>query len=732
MIRAVRPARLAAAVGLLVLLLLLGLSACSSGVPPEASGPRPTPVHTDIEGVTTPPRSQAPEATPTPGATEATEPTAETPTTEPTPTPTPEPTATPAPTPEPTPTPTPEPTGPPPSPGPVTVAEKPCPSDIAKGWSCVTLTVPLDQFHDIGRTTDVTFALKRHTGSGAARGTWVTITGGPGTAGIYSAESYTDSFDARIPRDYDIVFMDQRGSGQSGGFTCPNAALGLYTSPAGPTDPDDGAALKAAASTFVTDCLSESRVDQSILPYLATTHAAEDLEDFRIWLGVDQLSLYGESYGTQYVQTYAAVHPDAVRILFLDGPVDMSLSGEAFYVEGARAYDNALVATLLDCTTQPACSRDVAGGNALTAYDTLATQLADEPMAYMFTRADGTAETRDFTLTDLQNAAFAVTAESDRSLLQRAVAAGSRGDPWWLARFAYAQLGQDPDTLEPVPDPSYSDALYYSVECVDYDYFADVGSADARADAYLAYGAAQGVNSTRLAHDFYGDLPCAYWPVQAAAGARPVTAADAPYPLVVLGATLDPNTPFENAQRIVSRRTQDAWLIYTLGGPHIIFGRGEGCPDNFVTDILIHDRFPSNTTTICRGVVADDYVPLPAHDIAEEPTTIAALSRIDDEIVSGVDYQYWDGAASLTYGCPFGGTITYSTVDKGSRLTLKECAFSADAAATGNGSINDDLGSFELEVRLDGAVKGDVIYRRDPAGTRTVKGELRPAVPATR
>ena len=70
----------------------------------------------------------------------------------------------------------------------------------------------------------MTFALKRHTAKGPATGTWVTITGGPGTAGIYSAASYADSFDPQIRKHYDLVFMDQRGSGMSDSFTCPNAA----------------------------------------------------------------------------------------------------------------------------------------------------------------------------------------------------------------------------------------------------------------------------------------------------------------------------------------------------------------------------------------------------------------------------------------------------------------------------------------------------------------------------
>ena len=49
------------------------------------------------------------------------------------------------------------------------------------------------------------------------------------------------------------------------------------------------------------------------LPFYATKQAIEDLEAVRDYLGVDKLQLYGESYGTQYVQTYAAAYPDRSR-----------------------------------------------------------------------------------------------------------------------------------------------------------------------------------------------------------------------------------------------------------------------------------------------------------------------------------------------------------------------------------------------------------------------------------
>ena len=218
------------------------------------------------------------------------------------------------------------------------------------------------------------------------------------------------------------------------------------------------------------------------------------------------------------------------------------------------------------------------------------------PIPYTFTFDDGTQEQREFTATDLENAAAnALYNLTGRRLLQRAMSAASRGDVWWLARLAYGGVVQDPDTFEPIPDPSWSDALYYAVECMDYPYFPNAGTPDERAAAYLQYGREQGVFDTPLPGSFLGDLPCVYWPAQPGENPRPLPSPDAPYPLVIMGSTLDVATPFGNAQRLFDVRGDNpagTWLIYTPGGPHVIYGRGNACPDDQVTRILVRGDYP--------------------------------------------------------------------------------------------------------------------------------------------
>ena len=100
----------------------------------------------------------------------------------------------------------------------------PCPDS---DFTCVTLTVPLNHFDpQDSRTMDVVFAILPATGE--RKGMFVTATGGPGTAGLASADGYTAAFDPSIPEHFDIVFFDQRGVGQSGGLQCADAAATFY------------------------------------------------------------------------------------------------------------------------------------------------------------------------------------------------------------------------------------------------------------------------------------------------------------------------------------------------------------------------------------------------------------------------------------------------------------------------------------------------------------------------
>lgn len=596
------------------------------------------------------------------------------------------------------------------------VEKRTCPD--TETFECVTLAVPKDHFAAAGgETWNVTFAI--HRAPKTSQGTYVEITGGPGYSGIPSSDAYLDYYSTDVTDVYDMVYLDQRGIGQSGPIQCTDAAAAYYASAARPHVPAERDAAIAAAKTFAAACVTETGVPESDLPFYATRQAVEDLEAVRDYLEVDKLDLYGLSYGTQFVQTYAAAHPEHIATLYVDGPVDLTIDGISYYIEAARSAEDVLIESLADCTSDEACTPDIKGGDALVAYDALAARFSAGPIAFDFPTSKGTIERRELTIADLENAAFgAVYYSYDRLLLQRAIAAASNGDLVPLARMAYGAIGVDPDTLVPQTDPGYSDAMYYAVECQDYAFFPEIADADARVDAWVAAAEAAGINETRLEIGFYGDLPCLFWPTATTDATRPAPILDPPYPVFVLTSTTDPATPIANGMRIFSRLT-DGYFVQAVGGPHVIYAWGEACPDDLMVAWLVSRTPPATRVTTCQWETVDPYVPVPPATAAGYDDAMDLMRTTDGQIFNAYDYIELYDADPITAGCDYGGTIAYEPTDKGTKITLTDCAFTADVALTGKGETDDEAGTFELEVS-----RGDdeLRYARDADGGLTVEG----------
>lgn len=592
----------------------------------------------------------------------------------------------------------------------------PCPEG---GFMCVKLTVPLNHFDpNDSRTMDVVFAILRATGE--RKGMFVTATGGPGTAGLMSAESYAAAFDPSIPEHFDIVFFDQRGVGLSGGLQCAQAAATFYRTDWAATTPEGESTLTESARTFAADCVTEMG-DPEILPYLGTDQAVEDLESFRQAVGDEKIWLYGESYGTQYSQTYAAAHPDHLAALVLDGTVDLTLSGVDFYEGQARAFSNTLQLTLDACNADDFCAESMGGGDAVTVYNKLAERLKQSPVEYSFPLPSGESIKRTFTFSDLEASASSyLYSEGDRMIFLRALAAYSRNEDLApMARILYNSLVLDPETLEAIPDPSYSDAVFYGVECQDYGYFS--GTPQERANAYLRAGDKTDFDIPYFSSIFYGDMPCMFWPNSTVSNERPAPLTNDGIPTLVLGAIADPATPVSNGQAVYSRLS-NGYLITQAGGPHIIFGRGEACIDDLVTDFLVSDQLPPQRETTCEGAVSSEFVPLAPLNAAEFTNPLEALRSVDDEIYYLPEYYYWDLETPTSIGCPFGGTLSFEATDAGDSFAFDNCSFTNGFSLTGSGSNNYDEGSFTLEMDVTGLKDGSLIYTRDGDGNLHVTG----------
>jgi pimeloyl-ACP methyl ester carboxylesterase len=570
-------------------------------------------------------------------------------------------------------------------------------------FTCVTIEMPLDHFEpEDERTIPVTFAVMP--ASGDMTGVFVTATGGPGTSGIASADSYTEALNPAIPESYDIVFFDQRGVAQSGGLSCPAAAAAYYRIDGTSSVGFDEEALAAGAATFANDCVAEMG-DPEMLPYLGTDQVAADLDLFRETFGYDQIVLYGESYGTQVSQTYAAAYADSLSRLILDGTVDLTLEGLAFFQEQALAFGQTLQSTLDYCAADEVCTEDV-GTTPDQAYDSLVSLLVEEPLTARFPLPNGEFAERTFSQGDLEVVASGQTySEDDRMMFLRALAAYSgRGDLVPLLRLLYLNLGLDPSTEIAIEDPTYSDAVYYGVECLDYSY--PGSTPEETAQAFFDAGA--DMDPARLGVIFFGDLPCAYWPNASKGQPRPEPLTAAGIPTVVISSTADPATPYEQGVDVTSR-LDDGHLITQQGGPHVVFGRGNECPDDAVSQFILEGTPPAIEE--CEGDVVGYYIPLLPVSTTEFDSAETMFDAIEFDLFYLPEYYWWDTVTETPVGCNQGGVVTFVAEEGRDGFRFDECAFMEGVTLTGEGSYNWDEDVFRLDVEV-GSPECRYVYER--------------------
>jgi hypothetical protein len=88
------------------------------------------------------------------------------------------------------------------------------------------------------------------------------------------------------------------------------------------------------------------------------------------------------------------------------------------------------------------------------------------------------------------------------------------------------------------------------------------------------------------------------------------------------------------------------------------------------------------------------------------------MESIESQILYSDAYQYRLVGETLTVGCDFGGTVTYTATDTGISMSLDKCRFVPDWPMTGAGEIG-EAGRFALNV-TSGSDRLD--YSRDAEG----------------
>lgn len=204
---------------------------------------------------------------------------------------------------------------------------------------CGVVSVFEDRAAARGRTIDVHFVVARANQTPAREAVFL-FAGGPGEGSTDMAGGAAGWL-RPLRASLDLVFVDQRGTGQSHPLSCPSA---LDAHPASVF----GHVFDPAAVARCRDTLSR---DADLTKY-TTDLAVADVDDVRSALGYERISLYGVSYGTRMAQAYLRRFPSRVRSIVLDGVVPFD---NAIPVTYAASAQRSLERVFTACAALPSC-----------------------------------------------------------------------------------------------------------------------------------------------------------------------------------------------------------------------------------------------------------------------------------------------------------------------------------------------------------------------------------------
>ncbi|MFJ5230570.1 alpha/beta hydrolase [Kitasatospora sp. NPDC088391] len=442
-------------------------------------------------------------------------------------------------------------------------------------FECSTFKVPLDYAHPGDGHDVVLAAIRRPAADKAHRlGSLLLNPGGPGGSAVEYVQSIAARYDSGVRSGYDLVGFDPRGVGKSAPITClAGDRMDTYTA----TDltPDDRAetdALVAVDKEFAAGCASRAG---DLLGHVSTVEAARDMDVLRALVGDKKLNYVGKSYGTFLGATYAGLFPSKVGKVVLDGAMDPSLDAAAGNLAQAGGFETAWKAFAKDCVKRTDCPvgrTEQEAGDRLTA---LFKKLDAQPLP--------TEETRPLTeALALTGVAQAMYAEALWPYLRSALTTAQAGDGSGLLKLADQYYGRS-------KDGSYENLMFanMAVNCLDLPApFADPAGVAAAVPAFEQAAPHFGRDMAWMA------LGCAYWPVRATGAPHTVRAAGAD-PILVVGTTRDPATPYAWAKSLAGQLESGRLLTYE-GDGHTAYQRRNTCIDDAVNRYLLGGEAPAN------------------------------------------------------------------------------------------------------------------------------------------
>ncbi|MGY5055272.1 alpha/beta hydrolase [Streptomyces sp. 900105755] len=437
-------------------------------------------------------------------------------------------------------------------------------------WRCATLKVPLDWAKPDGETIGLALIREQASGgSGKRIGSLLFNFGGPGGSGVATMPYFAGTVSALRER-YDLVSWDPRGVGASEGIRCRSDKdiQRAESIDATPDTPAEQTAYFQDAADFGKGC---EKAAGKLIAHVSTTDTARDMDLMRQVLGDAKMHYFGISYGTELGGVYAHLFPKKVGRLILDAVVDPTADSVGQEKNQAAGFQRALDDYLKSTGQDPEQgSRKIAG---------LLKRLDTTPLP----TASGRKLTQSLAVTGI---VLPLYSKDSWPTLTSALRAAEEGDGSEL--LSLADQYNERDSSGHYGTTTHSQRV---ISCLDDKERPTLAETKQRLAEFEkvspVFGDFLGWDSAGWCHD---------WPV-AGQWDTPEVSAPGAAPILLVGNTGDPATPYEGARRMADELGNGVGVELTWKGEgHGAYGSGSDCVDSTVNAYLVDGTVPKDGT----------------------------------------------------------------------------------------------------------------------------------------
>ncbi|MGI5378054.1 alpha/beta hydrolase [Streptomyces sp. CA-251387] len=456
------------------------------------------------------------------------------------------------------------------------------PSPLPDGgtWQCATMKAPRDWDDPKGDTIGIELIRVKADGPANQRiGSLIFNFGGPGGSGVAALPGFGETYE-KLRTRYDLVSFDPRGVGGSEPVRCENDQQldAHFQQDASPDDAAERTELLDSTKEFNKACEKNS---DGMLPHVGTSDAARDLDLMRQVLGDAKLHYFGISYGTELGGVYAHLFPRNVGRAVFDAVVDPTQNTEQGALTQVKGFELALDNFAEDCTSKTeGCPIGATPQDVKDRIAKLLKDLDSKPIEGIFPR------------------------ELTQSAATNGIVQAMYSQEYWPLltqglEQAYGGHGQTLMLLSDSLNGRSENGEYSNITAAN----VSINCADEK-PRYTPADVEQKLPEFRAASPLFGDsfawalLSCTDWPVAGAAD-HPDVSAPGSAPILVIGNTGDPATPYEGARRMVEALGKGVGVELTYKGQgHGAYNSKNRCVQDAVNAYLLDGKLPA-AGTVC-------------------------------------------------------------------------------------------------------------------------------------